>query len=126
MAYATKEDIEVRYGRPLTPAQAAQATAWIEDLEADILERVPNLADLVAAGRPSPGTMKRIECAAIIRVLQNPEGLKSFTEAIDDYSVTKVRDNTLAAGLLELTDDEWAKILPGLEGDSFSIRMIPS
>lgn len=122
MAYATVADVEVRYGRSLTASESAQVTAWIEDLEAEILERIPDLADLIVAGRPTVATLKRVECAAVIRQLNNPKGLKRRTESIDDYSVSEEPWIEGTAGTLELTDDEWSKLLPGSSGDAFTIN----
>jgi len=121
MAYATVSDVEVRYGRTLTTAESAQVSAWIDDLEAEILERIPLLEALILAGRPTVGTLRRVECAAVIRKLQNPEGLRTTTVAIDDYSTTKTVDSANSAGFLGLTDDEWNLLLPGSSGDAFTI-----
>ena len=121
MAYATVSDVEVRYGRTLTTAESAQVSAWIDDLEAEILERIPALESLILAGRPTVGTLRRVECAAVIRKLQNPEGLRTTTVAIDDYSTTKTVDSANSAGFLGLTDDEWNLLLPGSSGDAFTI-----
>ena len=122
MAYATVNDVEVRYGRTLTAAETAQVTAWIEDLEAEILERIPLLEALILAGRPTTGTLKRVIAGAVIRKLQNPEGLRTTTVAIDDYSTTKTVDSANSTGWLGLTDDEWSLLLPGSSGDAFTIR----
>ena len=122
MAYATVGDVEVRYGRTLTAAEVAQVTAWIEDLEAEILERIPLLEALILAGRPTAGTLKRVIAGAVIRKLQNPEGLRTTTVAIDDYSTTKTVDSANSPGWLGLTDDEWSLLLPGSSGDAFTIR----
>jgi len=121
MAYATVSDVEVRYGRTLTVSEAAQVGAWIDDLEAEILERIPDLDDLVLDGRPTAATLKRVICAAIIRKLQNPSGLRTRTVAIDDYSTTETVDAANSAGYLGLTDDEWSLLLPGSSGDAFTI-----
>jgi hypothetical protein len=121
MAYATVNDVEVRFGRTLSASEAAQVTAWIEDLEAEILERIPNLSDLIVAGRPTVATLRRVECAAVIRQLNNPKGLKVRTEAIDDYSVTEQPWIEGTAGTLDLSDEEWNKLLPGTSGDAFTI-----
>ena len=121
MAYATVSDVEVRYGRTLTTAEAAQVTAWIDDLEAEILERIPALEALIVLGRPTAGTLKRVISAAIIRKLQNPSGLRTRTVAIDDYSTTETVDSANSAGYLGLNDDEWSLLLPGSSGDSFTI-----
>ena len=122
MAYATVSDVEVRYGRTLTTAEAAQVSAWIDDLEAEILERIPALEALIQLGRPTPATLKRVISAAIIRKLQNPSGLRTRTVAIDDYSTTETVDAANSAGYLGLTDDEWSLLLPGSSGDAFTIR----
>lgn len=121
MAYATVSDVEVRYGRTLTTAESAQVTAWVDDLEAEILERIPALEALILAGRPTVATLKRVISAAIIRKLDNPKGLKSRTVAIDDYSTTEQPWIEGTAGALDLTDEEWSKLLPGSSGDAFTI-----
>ena len=122
MAYATVSDVEVRYGRTLTASESAQVTAWVEDLEAEILERIPALEALILLGRPSLGTLRKVLTSAIIRHLDNPKGLKSRTVAIDDYSTTEQPwiQGTPGGGP-ELSDDEWSKLLPGSSGDSFTI-----
>ena len=121
MAYATVSDVEVRYGRTLTTAESAQVMAWIDDLEAEILERIPALEALIVLGRPTLATLKRVISAAIIRKLQNPSGLRTRTVAIDDYSTTETVDAANSAGYLGLTDDEWSLLLPGSSGDAFTI-----
>jgi hypothetical protein len=124
MAYATVPDVEVRFGRTLSASESAQAEAWIEDLESEIIERIPTLDTLITAGRPTLSTLKRVVCAAVIRKLQNPEGLRTTTVAIDDYSTTKTVDTANSAGSLGLTEDEWNLLLPGTSGDAFSIRPV--
>ena len=126
MAYANVSDVEVRYGRTLTPAESAQVTAWIDDLESEIHERIPDLLDLIAAGRPTDATLRRVVCAAVIRKLQNPEGLRTTTVAIDDYSTTKTTDSANSAGFLGLTDEEWNLLLPGTSGDAYTISTVPA
>ena len=122
MAYATVNDVEVRYGRTLTAAESAQVSAWIDDLEAGILERIPTIEDLILLGRPTPATLRRVVSAAIIRKLQNPQGLRTRTVAIDDYSTTETVDAANSAGYLGLTDEEWSLLLPGSGGGAFTIR----
>lgn len=122
MAYATVEDVEVRFGRTLTPGETAQAQAWIGDLEADILDRIPDIDALIVAGRPSARTVTRVIAGAVVRVLHNPEGLRSTTTSIDDYSTTKTVDLENSGGRLRLTPDDWDLLLPGTGGDAFSIR----
>lgn len=122
MTYATVSDVEVRYGRTLTAPELGQVGAWIDDLESEILERIPTLEALIALGRPTVPTIIRVVSNAIIRKLDNPKGLKSRTVAIDDYSTTEQPwiEGTPGGGP-ELTDEEWSKLLPGSSGDSFTI-----
>jgi hypothetical protein len=122
MTYATVSDVEVRYGRTLTATESAQVTAWIYDLESEILERIPNLEALILLGRPTIPTIVRVVSQTIIRHLDNPKGLKSRTVAIDDYSTTEQPwiQGTPGGGP-ELTDEEWSKLLPGSTGDAFTI-----
>ena len=121
MTYATVSDVEVRYGRTLTATESAQVSAWITDLESEILERIPNLEALIVTGRPTIPTVIRVVSQAIIRKLDNPKGLKSRTVAIDDYSTTEQPWIEGSAGALDLTDEEWSKLLPGSTGDAFTI-----
>ena len=123
MAYATVADVEVRYGQSLSVAQTAQVTVWIGDLEAEILERIPNIAELIVLGRPTVATLERVISVAIIRHLNNPKGLKSRVVSIDDYSETEQPwiQGTPGGGP-ELSDEDWAKLLPGSSGEAFSIR----
>lgn len=123
--YATVDDVQVRYGRALTPAESGQVEAWIGDVESEILERIPDLDALVSVGRPSFGTVRRVVCAAVERKLRNPGGLRTKTVAIDDYSTTETTDTTNSAGYLELTDDEWAKLLPSSASGSSAFTIVP-
>lgn len=122
MAFVVVADVEARLGRSLTVAESAQVEAWIEDLTALVLQRVPDLQERIDNGQVSAAVVKSVFCSAIIRVLRNPGGLRQRTESIDDYSVTETIDSSSSAGLLYLSDDEWALIIPGATGDAFTIR----
>lgn len=123
MPYALPLDVEKRLGRPLSPAESLQVEAWLEDLEAQIVYRIPTFSDLVAAGTPSEAIVRAVMCTAIIRVLNNPKGLRQSTVSIDDYSRTETVDTTSSSGALYLTDGEWDLLLPATAGGAFSIRL---
>jgi hypothetical protein len=122
MAYATTGDVEARLGRTLTASEQGQVTAWLEDLEALVVSRLPGFAESVTAGVTSESVVRAVFASAVIRVLRNPEGLRQHTESIDDYSITKTIDASASAGLLYLTDDEWNLLSPGASGEAFTIR----
>ncbi len=119
MAYATWQDVQDRFGRALTDSERQQVDAWLDDIEDSIVARIPNLTDLVTAGTITTRTVVKVESAAVIRVLRNPDG--KLTERIDDYSWT--RDSSTATGSLCLTDEEWAELTPTASSDSFSIPL---
>lgn len=118
MPYASWSDVQIRLGRELTPAEQVQVDAWLSDIESTIIARIPNLGALVAAGTLLAATIVKIEAAAVIRVLRNPDG--KLTERIDDYSWT--RDSSTATGQLALLDSEWAELTPDVATDAFTIR----
>jgi hypothetical protein len=117
MPYATWSDVEVRLGRALTEVEQRQVSAWLDDVESTIKSRIPTLDDLVAGGSLLAATVRKVEAAAVIRVLRNPDG--KLTERIDDYSWT--RNASTSSGALSLTDDEWAELTPSSSSDAFSI-----
>ena len=122
MALATVKDVEDRLGRPLTDAEKVQVDAWLTDLEAQALARGVDLAALIEAGTLSAAVVTAIACSAVIRVLNNPKGVRQRTVSIDDYSTSETIDSAASAGLLYFTDAEWELLAPGNTGDAFTIR----
>ncbi|MFH9977941.1 hypothetical protein ACH4ND_01510 [Streptomyces sp. NPDC017179] len=107
---ATLEDVTNRLGRDLTEEETRQATALLEDATAMILDRFPRYAT-----EPT-STSKAVCRAMVLRVLQNPQGLRQ--ESIDDYQVTY--DAARSAGELYISDTE-AEMLRPLATSAFSI-----
>ena len=122
MTYATVSDVATRLGRPISdPLEVAQVGAWIEDIESDILDRIPNLADLIVEGRPTTATVVRVESAAVIRKMKNPDGVVSEGNDVYNY---RLNENA-RKGELFLTDEEWARLLPldSTVSGVFSVQM---
>lgn len=123
MTHAVVDDVAAELGRPIsTAAEIAQVQAWLRRIEATIKVRVPDLDALAAASADYLAAVVSVEAAAVARKAVNPEGLRSTTRAIDDGSVTKVRDSALSDGVLRITDDEWALITPRRRRGVFEIR----
>lgn len=118
MTYATWSDVERRFERDLTDREKIQVTEWLGDLEAEILERIPDLAAFIADGKLQQRTVVKIQAAAVLRVLRNPDG--KLTERIDDYSWT--RSANTSTGELRLLDSEWEQLTPQSATDAFTIR----
>jgi hypothetical protein len=103
--------------------QETVAATRLADVERMIARRMTkvgrNLAVALAEDDALPiedqwfrAALIKVESDAVIRVLQNPEGLRS--EQIDDYA--KSRDKANADGVLRVTAEEWAELgLPATE-----------
>jgi hypothetical protein len=121
VTYATLSDVSTRLGRPITDAEEiAQVTAWLADVEAMILARIPDLDELVADGSPSAAVVAMVEANAVIRKIRNPDG--KVSEGIDDYNY-RLNENA-RKGELFLTDEEWALLLPGAANGAWTIRPV--
>jgi hypothetical protein len=102
-AHASLSDVEARYGA-LTAAQQSLAEALLGDAAAILAAHLPTLDARIAAGSLPLRLVVQVESAMVIRVLRNPEAMKS--ETIGVYSYT--RDQALSAGLLYALVDELA------------------
>lgn len=120
MSYATITDVSERLGRPIsTAAEIAQVNAWLGDVHALILGRIPTIDAQVLEGQPSEAVVVMVEANAVIRKIQNPEG--KVSEGIDDYNY-RLNENA-RKGEIFLTDDEWALLLRGTNpSGAFSTR----
>lgn len=122
MSYATHHDVAVELGRPDFTDETAinQVNAWIDRTEAYIRNRVPDLDDRVADGSLTALLVANVEAAVVARKVRNPEGLRQSTHAVDDGSITKLRDPARVVDDLALTEDEWALLDP--PSGAFTIR----
>ena len=96
-------DLEARF-RPLSDAEKTVAQAWLDDAWEEVQARIPNVTQRLNEGTLSEGLLRKVISAMVVRVLRNPDAVKSW--AVDDYSQT--RDAAIAAGALYLSDDETA------------------
>ena len=119
MTYAQATDVEVRLGRSASSdAETAQWGAWLGDIEALILARIPDLATRLDLGTLDEGVVVMVEANAVIRKVRNPEG--KVSEQIDDYSYRYGED--ARRGDLFLTDEEWDLLDPTSNSGAFTIR----
>jgi hypothetical protein len=109
-ALATPQDLADRLGRALSSVESARSGALLDDATAIIVDRFPQYGTTPTAASTA------VCCAMVMRVLLNPNGLRS--ETIDDYSYTI--DTARSAGELYLTDNEIAMLRP-IRTSAFSI-----
>jgi hypothetical protein len=115
----TASDVAARW-RVLTSDEAAVATVKIADAIALLNSRFPTLDAAVPDTVPDE-IIVPIVVDMVLRVLKNPEGLRS--ENLGQYAY--VRDNTLSSGALYVSLEEAATIAGALSvstGRAFSIR----
>lgn len=106
---ATLSDLTARSFRPLTPQEQSVATVLLEDAWDLIVSSVADASDKVAADAAYSGLVVQVQCAMVLRVVKNPDGLLS--EQIDDYEYR--RDSALSTGALYLSGDERALLASG-------------
>jgi hypothetical protein len=120
VSYATQADVESRF-RTLTDAEAATIDAILDDVELDILARIPDLAAQVTAETIAEATVIKVEAWAAIRYLKNPSG-KSQESIAGEYAYT--RDSAVSSGALYISDDEWRQLLPTRAWRTRSVRLV--
>jgi len=114
----TVSDVEARW-KSLSDAQKIVAQANLDDAWALLLHEVPDLEVNLTEGRVSEAVVRQVVCAAVLRVLKNPNGYKR--EEIDDYM--RERAATTATGELFFTPEELARLIPDDEPSAaFTIR----
>jgi hypothetical protein len=125
VAIAEFPDVVARF-RALTSEEMAVVPQWLRDAEVDLVTKVvalrerydaaaATLASDILAGGPEDAKakdfvdlVKATVCAAVIRVLRNPDGWRQF--ALDDGSFT--RDQVISSGLLQFQPDEVGRLQP--------------
>lgn len=122
----TSDDVEQRLlNRVFSDDERRVIDRWIGDLLAEIRLSIGDL-DKLAEDPNYLSTLKRLISAAVKRVLDNPRGLRQMSISIDDYTRSETVDSSASKGILYLMDEEWAQLIPALDGDVFSIRTMPA
>lgn len=106
MAYATFEDVQLRFFRELTDEEKPLVEKRLQDAENKIRRRISDLDDRVA-GDPAYEDLVRQVCAdAVIRLVRNPEGYIQETDGNYTYQLS----HSSADGRLTITPEEWADL----------------
>jgi uncharacterized protein YcaQ len=103
MAYASATDVQAVLGRTLTTEETALVERRLAQVERMILRRIPDLAEQIDAGDLDEADVMDIEAEAVLRVIRNPEGLRSETDGNYGYQLSsEAADNTL-----RILPEEW-------------------
>lgn len=120
MAYATIEDVAVRWAKVPSEDESALIGVRLGDVERMIRRRIPLLDDLIADGILDVDDVRMVEAEAVLRTVRNPDGFVSETDGNYTYQLS----HATAARELELTPEEW-KIL-GYEFGGGMFTLVPN
>lgn len=121
---ATSDDLASRSLRTLSTQEINVGTTLLADAWSILIAEIPSIPSRVDADIAFSSLVVQVECAMVLRVLNNPTGVLEKTEAVDDYSGTLRYDSTVSTGALYLTDAErdLLGLGDGSSGDAFTIR----
>jgi len=122
---ATIDDLTARSFRTLTDQEKTVGTTLLGDAFNVIVSTVPTVADRLDA-TPVDAAFKslvvQIECAMVLRVLNNPDG--KLSETIDDY--TYRLDAATSTGALYLSDAELSLLSAGDDAADGAFTISPA
>lgn len=121
MAYATADDVATRWGHELSPEETVMVNVRLEDVERMIRRRIPDLDEKVTAGEINIDDVVQVESDSVLRLARNPEGYVSETDGDYTYKLSE----SLSAGTLGITDDEWAILGVGSGGGMWMLTPRP-
>jgi hypothetical protein len=108
---ATVGEVAAQFGT-LTAAQEGLASWLLRAASKMVRARFPLLDTQLADGRLDPELVALVVVNMVLRVLRNPQGLRS--ETVGPFS--RSYDTTVAAGLLALAKDEIELLVPVVTG----------
>lgn len=124
--WATVPDVQARWLSGDLPATTAQVQTLIDDAEDVVLTEYPSTPDRIADGTLRQATVVRVVARMVLRVLKNPEGLRTVQESTGTFtgSHTYAGDKP---GEVYLTDDD-RRDLEGRKsrGAAFTISTLPA
>lgn len=111
MVAVTAQQIENRW-RPLTPAEATTVPGKSEDAWTRILATVPGIEEHLSTGAVAEATVQSVMVSMIVRVLKNPDSVRTHQQSIDDANESRTLDSAISTGELYLTDYEIGLLTP--------------
>jgi hypothetical protein len=90
MAHATPEDVSNRLGRPFNPGEETRVEAFLEDAEAEVLRKAPNILTDVETDEALSQRLKSVECSVVLRAARLPNSLDQVVPAIEGTGYSSV------------------------------------
>ncbi|ROR91766.1 Gp19/Gp15/Gp42 family protein [Nocardioides aurantiacus] len=118
---ATVEDLEILW-RPLADDERDRVQARLDRTWRALVAELPGLEARIASGEVAAETVADVVIDASLRVLNNPEGLTTFDESIDDYKHAGTYGERSQSNDLYFTAAELRRLSPrSVGGSAFTI-----
>jgi len=118
---ATVDDLTKRSLRPLTDTDRTVGAVLLDDAWNILLMQKPFAESKVGEVPSFRAVVVQILCAAVLRLLANPDG--KYSETIDDYQYTL--DKARSTGALYLSDAELVLLGDGSGATSGAYTIVP-
>lgn len=106
MSHATPDDVRKRLGRPLNPGEIDQITEYLEDAEAALLRKLPNLLSDAVTNPTLAQNLVAVECSIAQRAARLTDAIQS---AYPNTESLQINPDTRRANVTVL-DSEWRKV----------------
>lgn len=103
MAYATPDDVSVRWARTPSNEEADLIAIRLDDVERIIRRKIPDIDDRILSGDLDIEDVIRVESDVVLRMVRNPEGFVSETDGNYTYQLA----HNTSPGSLSLLPEEW-------------------
>ena len=125
-AFAISNDVQAVWPRPFSAAEITMVMAQLDYAALLIRQAVPSVDAWVTNGTLDAGVPRYVSVQMVRGFLLNPEGRKSGTRSIDDYTEGWTLQDAVAAGGMVVTDAFLLLLRPVLSPPSgaFTIRFI--
>lgn len=106
MSHATADDVETRLGRDLNPGERDQITEYLEDAEAALLRKLPNLLSDSVTDPVLAGNLRAVECSIALRAARITDAVQAAYPGTENWSVPQGSSRANVTVL----DSEWRKV----------------
>lgn len=98
--YAEIADVETYFG-PVPEHDVERVGELLDQAEALVGQRIPNLAERITAGRTTVTLVRLVVAEMVCEVLRNPEGIRQRSETVGPFSRSSTYGGTQTAGVVD-------------------------
>lgn len=114
--------------RPLTDAETTVAMTLIDYASRIVRASVQEIDERITAGTLDAELVAHVVASMVVRFMRNPDGKRSGTKSIDDYTTSWTYDQVVSSGHLVLLPAEASLLAPTRDTSRRpkAIRMTPA